>query len=95
MPDFTPEDLDITPSEFVGSCNSKEIDELIEVLVEDGHIEPDRAAKNGSYGVRNPNVNDTRFWENLEHLKKCRDLLSIHEENYINNIAERYKHLRC
>ena len=47
-----------------------------------------------SYGVNRPNMNDKIFWESLEHLKKCRDLLSIHEENYINNMAARYKHLR-
>lgn len=47
-----------------------------------------------NYGVRKPNVNDEIFWESLEHLKKCRDLLSIHEENYINNMANKYKHLR-
>ncbi len=50
--------------------------------------------ENKSYGVNRPNINDEIFWESLEHLKKCRDLLSIHEENYINNMAAKYKHLR-
>lgn len=94
MPDFTPDDIDISPSEFVDSCNSREIQQLIEILVEDGHIQPDQLSKSESHGVRRPNINDERFWNSLDHLKKCRDLLSIHEENYINNMADKYKHLR-
>lgn len=94
MPDFTPDDIDIDPSEFVSACNSQEINELIEALVEDGHIQPNQLTKNGSNGVKRPNMNDEIFWESLEHLKKCRDLLSIHEENYINNMAAKYKHVR-
>lgn len=92
MPYFTPDDLDIDPSEFVDSCSEKEIKKLAEILIEDGHVEPKDL--NSNYGVRRPNTNDEIFWESLEHLKKCRDLLSIHEENYINNMAAKYKHLR-
>lgn len=94
MPDFTPDDIDIEPSEFVDACNSKEINQLIEVLIEDGHIQPDQLTKNGFNGVRRPNINDEIFWESLDHLKKCRDLLSITEEEFINNLAKRFQHLR-
>lgn len=38
MPTFYAEDIDIDPDEFVSSCNSREIEELIDALVEDGHI---------------------------------------------------------
>jgi hypothetical protein len=44
--------------------------------------------------VRNPNVNDQIFWESLEKLTKCRDLLSLEEENFINNLANKFKYLR-
>jgi hypothetical protein len=92
MPYFTPDDFDIDPSEFVDSCTSKEIQRLVEILIEDGHVEPkDYTA---DYGVRRPNINDEIFWENLEHLKKCRDLLTLTEELLINNLAERFRHLR-
>ena len=94
MPDFTPDDIDISPDEFVGACNRREIGQLIEALVEDGHIEPDRIEKNNGTGVRKPNINDQRFWDSLDKLAKCRDLLSIDDEDYINNLAERFKHLR-
>lgn len=38
MPTFYAEDIDIDPDEFVSSCNRREIEELIDALVEDGHI---------------------------------------------------------
>lgn len=94
MPDFTPDDIDIDPSEFVSACNSREINELIEALVEDGHIQPGQLEKSINNGVRRPNFNDEKFWESLEHLSKCRDLLTITEEQFINNLADRFKHLR-
>lgn len=95
MPDFTPDDIDITPGEFVDACRPREINELLDVLVEDGYITPERVSKNGGQcGVRRPNINDEKFWESLDHLAKCRDLLTITEEQFINNLAERFKFLR-
>lgn len=38
MPTFYAEDIDVDPDEFVSSCSSSEIEELIDALVEDGHI---------------------------------------------------------
>jgi hypothetical protein len=92
MPYFTPDDLDIDPSEYIDSCSSREIQRLVEILIEDGHVNPKEL--NNTYGVSRPNINDDIFWESLEYLKKCRDLLSPTEESFINNLAERFKHLR-
>ena len=66
----------------------------MEILVEDGYIQPDQETKNGNNGVRRPNINDQIFWESLDKLAKCRDLLSLEEENFINNLANKFKHLR-
>ena len=93
MPEFTAE-VDIDPSEFIDSCNKTEKDRLVEILIEDGYIQPDQDTKNGNNGVRRPNVNDQIFWESLEKLAKCRDLLSIEEENFINNLAGKFKYIR-
>lgn len=38
MPTFYAEDIDIDPDEFLSSCSSSEIEELIDALVEDGYI---------------------------------------------------------
>jgi hypothetical protein len=91
MPYFTPDDLNIDPSEFVDSCDSSEINELIEALVENGSIKPSEVIKKG---VKRPNINDEVFLESLGTLAKCRDLLSITEEQFINNLAERFKYMR-
>jgi hypothetical protein len=94
MPEFSAE-VDIDPSEFVDACTSRERQELIDYLVECGYISEDQKdIKSPNYGVRRPNINDESFWESLDHLAKCRDLLTITEEGFINNLAERFKHLR-
>jgi hypothetical protein len=94
MPEFTTE-IDIEPSEFVDSCSRREINALIETLIEDGYINTSALSKNcEQHGVRRPNINDEIFWESLDHLKKCRDLLSVTEEEFINNLAKRFQHLR-
>ena len=38
MPDFTPEDIDIEPYEFVSACSTREIKELIELGVQVGLV---------------------------------------------------------
>lgn len=93
MPEFTAE-VDIDPSEFVDSCSNRELKRLVEILEEDGHIQPSIETTSKNNGVRQPNINDKTFWNSLEHLAKCRDLLSIEEENFINNLANKFKHLR-
>lgn len=91
MPDFTT-DVDIDPSEYVNSCSRKEKEELAEILIEEGYADELKVHRN--HGVKTPNVNDHVFWDSLEHLKKCRDLLSKTEEEFINNLSERFKHIR-
>ena len=93
MPKFTTE-IDIDPSEFIDSCSNGELKRLVEILEEDGHIQPSEETTHKNKGVRRPNVNDEIFWESLERLTKCRDLLSLEEENFINNLANKFKHLR-
>lgn len=95
MPYFTTEaEIDIDPSEFVDSCTNSERKRLVEILEEDGYIEPSQTNKSAGTGVRKPNFNDLTFWNSLDHLAKCRDLLTIDEENFINNLASKFKHLR-
>jgi ribosomal protein S8 len=89
MPEFTTE-IDIDPSEFIDACNSREKERLIEILEEDGYIN----TTNKNHGVKRPNVNDQIFWNSLDKLAKCRDLLSLEEEQYINKLAEKFKHIR-
>lgn len=94
MPDFTPDDFDISPGDFVDACNSREIKELIDVLIEDGHIEPDRVSLAETKGIHKPNTNDYVYLESLQQLTKCRDLLTIEEEEMIVKLADRFKYIR-
>ena len=93
MPEFTTE-IEINPSEFIDSCSNGELKRLVEILEEDGHIEPSQSSKSNNTGVHQPNFNDLIFWDNLDKLAKCRDLLTIEEEDYINKLADKFKHLR-
>jgi hypothetical protein len=93
MPEFNI-DLDIDPSEFIDACSKSERDRLIEILEEDGYIQSSTETTGRNNGVRRPNTNDQRFWDSLNKLAKCRDLLSIEEENFINNLGDKFKHLR-
>lgn len=91
---FLPDYTHIYPSEFVDACSSRERQELIDYLIECGFISEDQKdIKTPNYGVRRPNINDESFWDSLDHLKKCRHLLSLDEENYINDLADKFKHL--
>ncbi len=93
MPEFTTE-VDIDPSEFVDSCSQREIKRLVEILEEDGHIQPSEETTSKNKGVRRPNINDQIFWGSLDKLSKCRDLLTLEEEEYINKLAKKFEHLR-
>ena len=92
MPEFTSE-IDISPGEFVDTCSRRERERLIDILIEDGYIQPDQATLNGSK-VRKPNINDERFFASLDKLSSCRDLLTLEEEEFINNLAQKFQHIR-
>jgi len=85
MPTFYSEDIDIDPSEFVDACDRQEIQELIEALIDDGHIdepivtEPDR-----------DNLMDISFKEALSKLQHKRIYLTLEEEQFIINLANKY-----
>lgn len=84
MPEFYPESMDIGPDEFVSACNSYEIRELIEALVEDGHINnPHVKSKDKT------SLNEGSFGECLDKLSANYLQLTLDEEEVIRNIAKR------
>ena len=90
MPDFTPDDIDISPEEFVNSCSKREIDELIDVLVTDGII--DRSVLSSEQLDETINKKDCDFVDALNHLRNKRHLLTTTEEGFIISLAEKFKH---
>ena len=92
MPDFQVEDIDIDPSEFVYTCNKREIKELIDTLIEENHIRQD-AVINDETQITRANVPDCIFNDNLNVLSTNRLRLTIEEEDLINKLAERFRYL--
>jgi hypothetical protein len=86
MPTFYTEDIDIDPDEFVSSCNSREIEELIDALVEDGHI-----TKPGNHIPENDkNLMDEEWDEVIGKISgRARLRLTNEEEEIIKKIANR------
>lgn len=88
MASFSVDDIDIDPVEFMNECSRWEIDEVIEWLVERDHIN----SKN-SNSDEELNHNDNDFLRNVDAIGKSKHLLSVEEEDIINRIGGKFKHL--
>lgn len=84
MPEFESY-IDVDPSDFVYSCSKKEIEELIECLVEDGHL--------SSRAVPTPdgqkNLLDLEWESLIGKLLENRLRLSKEDEEIIAQIASK------
>lgn len=87
MPDFSTE-IDIEPYEFVSECSKREIVELIECLVEEGHIS--RSAVISIETDRNKNLLDEEWDVITDKLNQNRLMLSNEEEELIRKISKRF-----
>lgn len=83
MPDFYVDDLDISPSDFVYACSKREINELIEILIEDGYVD------NQSILTSNRTYDDESYTKALVKLSESRLRLTNEEEEIIKKIASR------
>jgi len=78
----------MTPQEYLNTCTTNQKQNLIEILVEDGIV------SNKTFDKKyEDNLNDEIFLESLKTLSKTRHLLSIEEENFINNLANKFKYI--
>jgi len=84
MADFST-DIDIDPSEYVSECSRSEIIELIEILLEDGHLD----SFNGKVRLSNRNEIDDEWKEGLSKLFYSKHLLSSEDEIVITNIIKK------
>lgn len=85
--DFSVEEH-IDVDEFLSSCSSREIKELIDALIEDGHIHKSAIEKESS--STNVSVGESIFQESLDKLYNKWNILSKEEEDYIVNLAKRF-----
>lgn len=87
MPTFYSEDIDIDPSDFVDACDRQEIQELIDVLIEDGYIKQTARPVSES---REDNLMDLTYKNAIEKLLDKRIYLTLEEEQFIINLASKY-----
>ena len=87
MPTFYSDDIDIDPSDFVDACDRQEIQELIDVLIEDGYIKQTARPVSES---REDNLMDLTYKNAIEKLLDKRIYLTLEEEQFIINLANKY-----
>jgi hypothetical protein len=85
MPDFSTE-IDIEPWEYISSCSNREVDELINTLIEDGHLDKfnGKVVSKGDVSLMSEDWNEA-----LTKIRNSKHLLSIDDENVIINIANK------
>jgi hypothetical protein len=84
MPTFYADDLDIDVDDFLSSCSTKEIKEIIDLLQEEGHLD---------YGFNitgRESINERIFLESLFKIKDNWMGLSKEEEDIILNMSKRF-----
>ena len=84
MPDFSAE-IDIEPWEYVSECSRREIDDLIETLIEDGHL--DRFNGKAVPNKQGGSVMDLEWDELITKIRNSKHLLSNEDESRIIDIA--------
>jgi hypothetical protein len=88
MPYFTPDDIDIDVDEFLSSCDSSEIEQVVDYLIEDGRITPER--KFSQLRERGMSVGESFYVEAIEKLSDKYHMLSKEEEELIIKLAKRF-----
>jgi hypothetical protein len=87
MPNFDVEtDIDIDIEEFVDACNKREIDELIDYLVECEYLPPTMLSE----VISSKTFSEKDFEEKLSKITNNRFLLSDEELELIEKIANRF-----
>jgi plasmid rolling circle replication initiator protein Rep len=90
MPDFTPDDIDIEPYEFVDACNSREIKELINSLVDNGHLPKEVVYSDGNVRKDKRGVLEIEFMEKLDEFKEKYYSLSLEDEQTMQQFFKKY-----
>ena len=80
MPTFTQE-IDVEIEEFVDSLYKREIDELIDYLKQEGHLD--------EFTSKGMNLQDIEWSKVIDKLSQSRLQLTLEEEELIKNIANK------
>ena len=88
MPEFTSE-IDIDAEEFIDSCSKSELQELIDILVDDGWVIR-KVARNSSPGSERLNLLEIEWTEMLGKLSDLRQRVTPEKEQMIKNLINKY-----
>jgi hypothetical protein len=86
MPSFTPDDVDVDVDDFMYQCNNREIKEVIEYLIEEGHIEPQQVVGSNT----STSLLEYEFNEMLQKIQENRLRLTFEEDALLKKIADRF-----
>lgn len=78
--------IDVDVDEYLSNCNTKETEELIDALIEDGYLKKD--CRVNDYEVYSPS--ESFYQEALEKLNSKWNMLTQEEEELIIKIANRF-----
>lgn len=88
MPDFSTE-IDIYVDEFWNECSRSEKNELIDLLVEEGHV---TRVPNSSIDdeIQKPSLMEIEWSNMIDKLSELRQRITIEEEQTIKALVEKY-----
>jgi hypothetical protein len=85
MPSFYEEaEFDIDPCDFLDECNSREIEDIIEYLEENGYLKNHDKSYTKAGGLL-----EEEFQERIQKISESRHRLTLEEEETIKKISER------
>ena len=90
MPRFYQEveaDIDIDVEDFIYECSDRDIEKIIQILVNEGSL-PKTLEKHSK--SQNLTLNDKMWYETTEKLRSNRLSLTNEEIEYIENISKRF-----
>lgn len=91
MPDFTPDDISIEPYEYINSCDSGDIKELIEELIDGGYLPKSVLNLNKKGKVDNGLGRlQSDFADKLQKLTDVYYTISTEDEEVLQTIINKY-----
>ena len=88
MPEFTSE-IDIDAEEFIDSCSKSELQELIDILVDDGWVIR-KVARNSSPSSERLNLLEIEWTDMLGKLSNLRQRITPEEDEMLKNLVKKY-----
>jgi hypothetical protein len=86
MPEFTTE-IDIDAYDYVSECSKREIKDLIEVLIEEGHLSQSAVTP---VKPKDRNILDDEWDEIVTKIQTSRLVMSDEDEQMIREISKKY-----